>query len=118
MLKPAEPAMQPPEPGDERPIGEIVHQLVEEGKAYAQAELGVARAIAEAKANGLKVPAILLGAAFLLLQAAVTVLAVALFLGLLALVGPVLAGLLAFVIFAGLAGGLTWQAVRMIRRDL
>jgi len=118
MLKPAEPAMQPPEPGDECPIGEIVHQLVEEGKACAQAELGVARAIAEAKANGLKVPAILLGAAFLLLQAAVTVLAVALFLGLLALVGPVLAGLLAFVIFAGLAGGLTWQAVRMIRRDL
>jgi Mg/Co/Ni transporter MgtE len=122
MLKPAEPAMQPPEPasapGDERPIGEIVHQLVEEGKAYAQAELGVAKAIAAAKANILKVPAILLGAAFLLLQAAVTVLAVAVFLGLLALMGPILAGLLAFVIFAGLAGGLGWLAIDKLRRDL
>lgn len=121
MLKPADPGLRPepgPEPNGERPIGELVHQLVEEGKAYAQAELGVAKAIAAAKANGLKVPAILLGAAFLLSQAAVTVLAVALFLALLPLMGPVLAGLLAFVIFAGLAGGLAWQAVQMIGRDL
>ena len=34
MLKPAEPGPPPPE----RPIGELVHELVEEGKAYAQAE--------------------------------------------------------------------------------
>lgn len=122
MLKPAEPAMQPPEPGpepgDERPIGELVHQLVEEGKAYAQAELGLAKAIAAAKASGLKVPAILLGAALLLAQAAVTVLAVAIFLGLLPLMGPILAGLLAFVIFAAIAGGLGWLAMDKIRRGL
>ena len=118
MLKPADPPIQPPEPGDERPIGELVHQLVEEGKAYAQAELGVAKAIAAAKAAALQGPAILFGAAFLLLQAAVTVLAVAAFLALLPLMGPVLAGLLAFAIFAAIAAGLGWRAVQMIKRDL
>jgi len=120
MLKPTDPAMQPPErspdPGDERPIGELVQQLVEEGKAYALAELGVVKAIAAAKANGLKVPAILLGAALLFVQAAVTVLAVAIFLGLLPLMGPILAGLLAFVIFTAIAGGLGWLAIDKLRR--
>ena len=125
MLKPADPPMQP-EPGlesngesnGERPIGELVHQLVEDGKAYAQAEIGVAKTIASAKADRLKVPMILFGAAFLLSQAAATVLAVALFLALLPLIGPLLAGIAAFAIFAGIAAGLGWQAVQMIRRDL
>lgn len=106
-----------PDPGSERPIGELVHQLAEDGKAYALAEVGVARAIAQAKANAFKLPAMLFGAAFLLVQAAVTVLGVAVFLGLLPLMGPILAGLLAFLIFAGLAGGLGWWAVQMIGGD-
>ena len=118
MLKPTDPAFQPPDPGDERPIGDLVHQLVEDGKAYAQAELGVAKAIASAKAGSLKVPAILLGAALLFAQAAVTVLAVAVFLGLLALMGPVLAGLLAFVIFAGGAAALAWFGIERAKREL
>lgn len=117
MLKPADPAMRP-EPEEERPIGELVSRLVDEGKAYAQAEIGVAKALASAKANRLKVPAILFGAAFLLLQAAATVLAVALFLSLLPLIGPLLAGIAAFAIFAGLAAGLGWQAVQFLRREL
>src|SRR5688572_32820867 len=118
MLKPADPVLTPPEPGDERPVGELVHQLVEEGKAYAQAEFGLAKAIAAAKASVLTVPAILVGAAFLFIQAAVTVLAVAVFLGLLALMGPVLSGLVAFVIFAGAAGALAWFGVERARRGL
>ena len=114
MLKPADPI--PPQAGDERPIGELVHQLVEEGKAYALAEVGVAKAIAQAKANAFKLPAILFGAAFLLVQAAVTVLGVAVFLGLLPLMGPILAGLAAFLIFSGIAGGLGWWAVQILGR--
>ena len=114
MLKPADPP--PTEPNGERPIGELVHQLVEDGKAYAEAEIGVVKAIASAKVGSLKVPAMLLGAAFLLLQAAATVLAVALSLALLPLIGPLLAGIAAFAIFAGIAAGLGWQAVQMIRR--
>ena len=116
MLKPSDPA--PPEPGGERPIGDLVHQLVEDGKAYAQAELGVAKAIASARAGSLQVPAMLLGAALLFAQAAVTVLAVAVFVALSPALGPLLAGLLAFVVFAGIAGGLGWYGVDKARRGL
>lgn len=114
MLKPADPP--PPGAGDERPIGELVNQLVEEGKAYAQAELGVAKAIAAEKAGTLKVPAILLGAALLFVQAAVTILAVATFLALVPLVGPVLSGLLAFLVFAGIGAGMAWFGIDKARR--
>lgn len=117
MLKPAEPPMRP-EPGSERPIGELVGELVDEGKAYAKAEIGLAKAVAAAKVELFKLPAVLFAAAFLLVQAAVTVLAVAVFLGLLPLMGPIFAGLLAFVIFAGIAGGLGWYAAGIIRRSL
>jgi hypothetical protein len=117
MLKPADP--QPPEPrpesNDERPIGELVHQLVEEGKAYAQAELGVVKAIAAAKVTGYKVPAILLGAALLMLLGAVTLLALTLFVALQLLMAPVAAGLLGFAIFAAISAGLGWWAVDKIR---
>jgi heme A synthase len=116
MLKPVDPAMAPAN-GDDRPVGELVHQLVEQGKTYAMAELDVAKAIATSKAQSFKVPAILLGTAFLLLQAAFGVLGVALLLALLPLMGPLLAGLLAFLIFAGLAGGLAYLAVRQIGGD-
>jgi fatty acid desaturase len=118
MLKQTTPPGQPPEPGSERPVGELVHQLVEDGKAYARAELAVVKATASAKAGALTVPAILFGAAFLLIQAAVTVLAVAVYLSLLPLVGPFFAGLLAFLIFAGIAGGLGWYGAQHLRRDL
>ena len=117
MLKPAQPAMQPGN-GEDRPVGELVHQLVEQGKSYAQAELGLAKAIAASKAELFKVPAILFGAAFLLVQAAFTVLAVALFLGLLPLMGPIFAGLLSFILFAGAAAGLGYYGAQLIRRGL
>lgn len=115
MLKPSD---QTAEPEPERPIGELVHELVEEGKAYARAEVGVAKAIAAAKAKAMALPAGLLGAALLLAQAAVTVLAVALFASLQWLVGTILAGLIAFLIFGALAGGLAWYAVKRIRSAL
>jgi len=60
-------------------------------------------------------PTVLFGGAFLLLQAAVTVLAVATFLALLPAVGPFFAGLLAFLIFAGLAGLLAFVAVKKLK---
>ncbi len=114
MLKRSEP-LSPPHP--ERPIGELVHELVEEGKAYARAELGVAKAVASAKGKALGLPAALLGAALLIAQAAVTVLAVAVFGSLQWLLGTLLAGLVAFLIFAAIAGGLAWFAIQRVRRD-
>lgn len=113
MLKPVEPL--PGQPGDEPSVGEIVQRLVEDGKAYARAELGLVKAIASARASALASPLGLIGAAVLFIQAAVTVLAVATFFALLPLVGPVFAGLIAFLIFAGIAGGLGWFAVQKIR---
>ena len=74
MLKPNTEPMQEPE--DEQPIGEVISQLVDEGKAYAKAEVELAKASALAKAAEFKVSAILLFAALLFAQAAVTVLAV------------------------------------------
>jgi hypothetical protein len=119
MLKPADPVTSMgQEKGDGRSFSALVHQLAEDGKAYAKAEPNLAKAIASAKAGALVVPAILFGAAFLLLQAGVTALAVATFLALLPVVGPFFAGLLAFMIFAGVAGGLGWFAVRKLRSDL
>ena len=65
MLKP--PNEPEPMPGDnDRPVGELVHELIEDGKAYARAEVSLVKAIAAAKANALKLPAILFGVAFLL----------------------------------------------------
>jgi hypothetical protein len=115
MLKPVE--QDDPPPG-ERPIGDLVHQLTEEGKAYARAEIGLAKAMAAAKARALALPAGLFGAALLLAQAAVTVLAVGVFAALYWLFGPILAGFIAFLIFAGLAGGLVWYGVERLKRDL
>lgn len=115
MLKPPEQGALPP---DERPVGELVNQLVEDGKAYARAELDVAKAIANAKAKALVLPAILFGGGFLLAQAAVTVLAVGLFAALWAMMPAIIAGLIAFLVFAAIAGGVGWYAVQRLKRDL
>lgn len=115
MLKPAD---QPQPPPPERPVGELVHELIEDGKAYARAEIGVARAIAVAKAKALALPAGLLAAAFALVQAAITALAVGVFAALYWVFGPIGAGIVAFLLFSGIAGGLAWYAVKLLKRDL
>jgi hypothetical protein len=114
MLKPPDTGSGP---NSERPVGELVNQLVEDGKAYARAEFDVARAIATAKGKALALPGGLIFAAMLVAQAAVTVLAVALFVGLALLMSPIFAGLIASLVFAALAGGLTWYAVKRLKRD-
>jgi len=91
---------------DEKPIGELFSQLIDEGKAYAKAELGLAKATAEAKAEAAKKP-ILLGAASLVLAfAGVIVLCMTLALALATLVGPLAGGLIATLIIFAIAYGL------------
>ena len=114
MLKPAD---QPP-PGGERPIGEIVSDLVDDGKAYARAELNVAKAIASAKVSALKVPAILLVAAVLIAMAALNALAVAIFILLALVMNPLLAAVLTFLLIGGTAGLLGWLGVERLRKIL
>ena len=119
MLKPADQRSERiPGAEDERPVGELVHELVENGKAYARAEMGVAKAVATSKANALKIPVAMFGAAFLLLQAAVAVLGVGGLMGLAPHIGPVLAGLIVFVIMAAIAGACAWFGAKKLREDL
>lgn len=114
MLKPVD----QPEPAPERPIGELVHQLVEDGKAYARAEAGVAQAIATAKAKALAVPAGLFLAALIVLQSAVTILALGVFAALVLFMPAVLAGIVAFLIFAAIAALLAWFGYRKVQELL
>ena len=114
MLKPTDPAPPPPE----RPIGELVHELIEEGKAYARAEIGLAKAIAATKGKALILPAILFGLAIIFALAAITALAVGVVMGLASFIGPLAAGFVSLLIFAGIAGGLGWWGAERVRRVL
>jgi hypothetical protein len=117
VLKPPnDPA--PPPADNERPIGELVHELIEDGKAYARAEMGVVRAMATAKITALKLPAILFGMALVLALAAIGALAYGVAAGLATLFGPFAGGLVAFLLFAGIAGGLIWLGVNKVREEL
>jgi hypothetical protein len=113
MLKPAEPGPPPPE----RPVGELVHELIEEGKAYARAEIGLAKAIATSKGKALAWPAGLFLAALIAVQSAVTILAVGTFMALLQPLGPILAAFVASLLFLGIAGALAWYGYQRLRRD-
>ena len=88
---------------EERPIGELFGKLIDYGKAYAKAEIGLAKATAEAKANAAKKPALIGAAALLFLSAGVVVLCMTLALALATLVGPLAGGLLAALITFGIA---------------
>jgi hypothetical protein len=112
MLKPTGPIP----PGGERPIGEIVSDLVDEGKAYARAEFNVAKAIAASKASGLKAPLILLTAALFVGMAALNALAVAILILFALMMRPVLAALLTFLLIAGVAALLGWAGVQKLKK--
>jgi hypothetical protein len=114
MLKPADPGPPPPE----RPVGELVHELIEDGKAYARAEIGLLKAIASAKGKALALPAALFALAFICALAAITALAVGVVIGLERFIGPLAAGFVGMLIFAAIAGGLGWYGYERLRRDL
>lgn len=116
MLKPSDPP--PGGADDEKPVGELVHQLVEDGKSYARAELGLVKTIVAQKAGVLALPATLLGAALVLAIAGASALAVGIVAGLARWIGPVLAGLATFLLFGAVAGGLGWWAIQKAKRDL
>lgn len=118
MLKPVDPSSSPSPQEVERPVGELVSELIDEGKAYARAEFALARAIATAKAKALAVPAGLFGAAFAFALAAVTALAVGVVLGLTRFIGPLAAGFIGLLIFAAIAGLLGWYGAERLKRDL
>src|SRR5262245_47723095 len=88
---------------EEEPIGQLFGRLVDEGRAYAKAELGLAKASAEAKVDSVKWPAILLFSSLLFAQAAVTVAAVTVAMALGTIIGPLSGGIVAVLLAAGAA---------------
>jgi hypothetical protein len=113
MLKPVDPG-----PNAERPIGELVHELVEDGKAYARAEIGLVKAIAAAKGKALALPAALFGIAFLFVLGGVVALAVGVVIALETFIGPLAAGFIGMLIFMAVAGGLGWWGYQRLRHEL
>ncbi|HKP33729.1 MAG TPA: phage holin family protein [Sphingomicrobium sp.] len=114
MLKPADPG--PPRP--ERPVGELVHELIEQGKDYARAEIDLYKTIAAAKGKALALPGALFGVAFICALAAITALAVGVVLALTRFIGPLAAGFVGMLIFAVIAGLLGWYGYQRLGRDL
>jgi len=114
MLKPADPGPQPPEP----PIGDLVHQLIDDGKAYARAEIGLVKAIAASKGKAVAVPLGLFAAALFIVMAAINALAVGVVIALSKFIGPLAAGFVGMLIFAATAGALGWFGYQRLRRAL
>jgi len=111
MLKPAEAVP----PDDDRAIGEIVSDLVDDAKAYAQAELDLAKAIAADKARDLRTGAVLVAIALIVAFGAVTALSVGIFALLATFLGPLLGGIVSFLVIGAVAGLLAWAGIAKIR---
>jgi uncharacterized membrane protein YqjE len=113
MLKTADP---PPPPGSaDSSIGELAGKLVDDAKAYAKAEIGVAKAIAGEKADAVKTPLILIVASVFVAFAALNALALAVVLVLATVMAPVLAGILAFLLIGGVAGIMAWTGYSKLK---
>lgn len=112
MLKPVDPL--PGAPG-EQSVGELVHQLIDDARAYALAEVALIKALAVDKAKALVVPAALFGAAVLCVLAGIAALALGLVIALARLIGPLLAGVAGLLVFAAIAGGLVWLALGRLK---
>ena len=95
---------------EEAPIGELVGRLIDQGKGYARAEVGLAKAIATAKVDAVKLPGALLAAALLFVIAGVVVFCMTIALALATLIGPLAGGLVATLIAFAIAGGLALVA--------
>jgi hypothetical protein len=100
---------------DEAPLGELVSRLIDQGKGYARAEVGLVKAIASAKADAVKVPAILLATALLFVIAGVVVFCITIALALATLIGPLAGGLVATLIAFGIAGGLAMIGAKKLK---
>lgn len=113
MLKPVEPPKPP-----ERPVGELVHELIEDGKAYARAEIDLVKAIAAAKGKAVAIPVGMFAAALFIGMAAINALVFGVVLVLDTFIGPLAAGFVGMLIFAAIAGFLAWTGYNRLRRDL
>ena len=101
---------------DEAPVGELFGRLIDDGKAYAKAEVDLFRVRAEAQATRAKLPAILFAGALAFGFAGVIALILTLVLTLASAMGPLGGGLIATLVTMlislglGLAAFKSWKA--------
>lgn len=111
--------MNAPQP-EEKGIGELFQQLVDDGKAYGQAELAYYRTLLRSKLRDARAMLWMGAVALALAQAAAVALVVGLVLTLGPLVGPGFATLIvvtSFLAIAGLMGWLAWTHVKRIMKE-
>ena len=104
----------------EESIGDLFGRLVEDGRAYAEAELSLVKAIAEYRALRARRALVALAAGWFLLVSSMTALVIGAVTGLSQYVSPFLAGLLVGVPMA--AGGYFlvsygWTGIKGLGRD-
>ena len=102
---------------DEKSIGELLQRLLEDGKGYAEAELGYSRTLVRAKLRDARAMLWLGAAAAALALAAAVALVVGLVLTLSPLVGPGWATLIVFLgisVVAGVMARLAWVRIKRI----
>jgi hypothetical protein len=107
-----------PPPGGKRSFGDLASQLVDDAKAYAQAEVDLAKAKAADKVNRLKVGTILLIAAAFVAMGALNALCFGIFVLLATFLGPLLGGIVSFLLIGAVAGVLAWFGATKLRDAL
>ena len=90
---------------DDRPIGEMIGRILDDGKAYAKAEANLARVRVEAKVDRFRRPAVFAGIAAAFALAGVIALIMTLVLAFASWLGPLAGGLIATAIAFAIAAG-------------
>ena len=101
--------------GEPESVGDLVHRLVNEGKAYAKAEADYYKTVGSERASALKTPVILGVLGLLFAHAAFLALCATLFVGLASLMSDTLAGLLTVLILAAIGGVCAYLAYSKAR---
>ena len=107
-----------PPSGAERSFGALASQLIDDAKAYAWAEVDLAKAIAAEKGKSAAVAGALFAGALLLAIGATSALCVAIFVAIAYHLGPLLGGLITFVLVGAIAAGLGWLGWAKLRDAL
>ncbi|WP_344707032.1 phage holin family protein [Sphingomonas swuensis] len=106
--------------GEAEGIGDLVQRLVEDGKAYARAEVAYYKTLGTEKASAIKTPLLLGLGALLFAHAAFLVLIATIFVGLASLMSDTLAGVVTLVIclaVSGLLGSLAYSKAKSGMED-
>lgn len=115
MLKPTGPL--PTDPAPEPPLSEMVGRLLDDAKAYAKAEVDLARARAERVVASYRVAVALAAGAALFGVVALVTLFVTLVLTFSSLVGPLAGGLIATALAVAIAAALGFAARKRLGGD-